>query len=186
MVGQLPSSIELDGTIYDIRTDYRDILRIILAFGDPDLETEHQVVVCLKVLYKDFDSMPESRYEKAYEKAVQFIDCNRQSSSPKASPRTMDWEQDESLIFAAINRVAGMEVRDVPYMHWWTFMGFFAEIGECTFSQIQSLRYKKAKGKKLEKYEREYWNANKSACEIKPKLTEEEKKAKSALHALLS
>lgn len=186
MVGQLPTAVEIDGADYGIRTDYRDILRIILAFGDPDLEPEHQVLVCLKVLYKDFDSMPESQYAEAYEKAVQFIDCNRQNSSPQKSPRTMDWEQDESLIFAAINRVAGIEVRSVPYMHWWTFMGFFAEIGECAFSQIQSLRYKKAKGKKLEKHEREYWHNNKSVCVIKPKLTEEEQEAKNRLNALLS
>lgn len=186
MIGQLPSTVEIDGTEYDIRTDYRDILRIILAFGDPDLEPEHQVFVCLKVMYKDFDSMPESQYAEAYEKAVQFIDCGQKNDSPQKSPRTMDWEQDERMIFSAVNRVAGMEVRSVPYLHWWTFMGYFSEIGECAFSQIQSLRHKKAKGKKLEKHEREYWQENKSVCELKAKLTEAEQEAKDRLNALLS
>lgn len=186
MVGDLPVSLELSGKPYAIRTDYRDILRIILAFGDPNLSPEHQVFVCLKVLYKRFQDIPEDQYPEAYAKAVQFIDYGQTDGTPKHSPRTMDWEQDERLIFAAINRTAGVEVRSVPYMHWWTFMGFFSEIGECAFTQIQSLRYKKAKGKKLEKQEREYWNTNKSTCEIRAKLTAEEQEAKDRLNALLS
>lgn len=186
MLAELPTTIVVNGIDRAIRTDYRDILRIILAYGDVELEPEYQAFVCLKVLYQDFDTMPESDYAEAYEKAVQFIDCGQKNDSSQKSPRTMDWEQDERMIFSAVNRVAGMEVRSVPYLHWWTFMGFFSEIGECAFSQVQALRHKKAKGKKLEKHEREYWQENKSVCELKVKLTEEEQEAKDRLNALLS
>ena len=68
----------------------------------------------------------------------------------------MDWEQDQRILFPAINAAAGYEVRSASYIHWWTFMGFFMEIKEGTFSQVVSLRQKRAKGKKLEKWEQDY------------------------------
>ena len=42
-----------------------------------------------------------------------------------------------------------------------------------------------AKNKKLEKWEREYWQANKDICVLKPKLTAEEQEAKDRLNAML-
>ena len=59
------------------------------------------------------------------------------------------------------------------------------EIQEGVFSHVLSLRQKKASGKKLEKWERDFWNANKDICELKTKLTAEEQAAKDRLNALL-
>ena len=97
----------------------------------------------------------------------------------------MDWEQDESIIFPAINKVAGFETRSAEYVHWWTFMGWFMEISDGVCAHVFSLRSKRAKGKKFEKWESEFWQANKDICELKQKLTEEEKAAKQRLNAIL-
>lgn len=178
MIGNLPRSLEVNGRQLRIRTNYRDILKILVAFSDPELQDSEKVYVCLLILYKDFEKMPRDDLEAAFAAAIQFIDCGAEpGKKKKRSPRTMDWEQDESLIFPAINKVAGREVRSLPYVHWWTFMGWFMEIGEGVYSSILSLRQKKAKGKKFEKWETEYWSANKDLCELKPKYTEAEKEA---------
>jgi hypothetical protein len=50
---------------------------------------------------------------------------------------------------------------------------------------VLNLRQKKAKGKPLEKHEKEFWNANKKLCVLQAKLTEEEKEEKARLLALL-
>ena len=98
----------------------------------------------------------------------------------------MDWEQDENIIFPAINKVAGIETRTATYLHWWTFTGYFMEIPpDGVFAHVMSLRNKKAKHKQLDKWEREYWNANKALCVLKPKLTAEEQEAKDRLNAML-
>ena len=70
--------------------------------------------------------------------------------------KTIDWEKDSQLISSAINKVAGQEIRAVPYIHWWTFMGYFSAIGESPLSTVLSIRNKLVKGKKLEKWEREF------------------------------
>lgn len=184
MIGRLPTSLTVAGKEYSIRTDFRDVLNIIAAYGDPELENEEKVYVCLCVLYEDFESMPQQDYEAAYKEAVSFIDCGMPTDG-KSSARTMDWEQDEPILFPAINKVAGREVRAMDYLHWWTFMGYFMEINEGIFSHVLSIRHKKAKGKKLEKWERDFWQANKDICVLRQRLSEEEQAAKDRLNALL-
>jgi len=184
MIGQLPHSVTVNGIERAIRTDFRDVLNIIAAFSDPELENSEKVYVTLAVLYENFDDIPEEDYESAFKAAMEFIDHGAKDDDAK-SPRVMDWEQDECIMFPAINKVAGFETRSAEYIHWWTFMGYYMEISEGVFSHVLSLRLKKAKGKKLEKWEREYWNANKAICALKPKLTAEEQAEKDRLSALL-
>ena len=166
MIGELPKSVCVNGVYHSIRSDFRDILKILCAFNDPELENSEKVYICLFILYEDFDEIQDTDYEAAFKAAIQFIDHGTDSNGPK-SPRVMDWEQDESIMFPAINKVAGFETRAADYLHWWTFMGYYMEISEGVFSNVLSLRLKKAKGKKLEKWEREYWSANKSICVLK-------------------
>lgn len=185
MIGDLPTSLTIAGKVYAIRTDYRDILTIISAFNDPDLEDAEKLFACLYILYKNIGGMPKECYEEAYEKAIWFIDCGEKPKEGK-QPRLMDWEQDERILFPAINSVAGFEVRSRKYIHWWTFMGYFMEIRDGVFSQVLSVRQKKAKGKKLEKWEQEFWRTNKDLCQLQEKLTEEEQERKDRLNALLN
>ena len=184
MIGELPQSLNVNGENYSIRSDFRDVLNIVAAFSDPELENSEKVYVTLFVLYEDFDKIPEEDYEAAFKAAMEFIDHGVKDDNPK-SPRVMDWEQAEGIMFPAINKVAGFETRSAEYIHWWTFMGYFMEISEGVFSNVLALRLKKAQGKKLEKWEREYWNANKSICVLQPKLTAEEQAEKDRLNALL-
>ena len=61
MVGELPRKLSVKGNDYQIRTDYRDILKILIAFNDPNLADEEKVFICLFILYKDFDIIPVER-----------------------------------------------------------------------------------------------------------------------------
>lgn len=185
MIGELPEALTVGEKDYKIRTDYRDVLRIIQAFNDPELETREKLFVCLYILYEDFDDIPHDAYEEAYKQAVWFMDVGEDPEEAKPAARVMDWEQDEKILFPAINTAAGYEVRSVQHLHWWTFMGYFMEIHDGVFAQVLSLRQKRAKGKKLEKWEQEYWSSNKRLCVLHSKLTEEEKQAKDRLKALL-
>lgn len=184
MIGSLSNILEVNGVEYAIRTDFRDILKILCAFSDPELKNEEKIYVCLFILYKDFTNIPDKEYEAAFKAALNFID-NGMTGEQSKPLHIMDWEQDEALVFPAINKVAGMETRNSDYIHWWTFLGYYMEISEGVFSHILSIRTKKAKGKKLEKWESEYWNANKRICVLKQKLSAEEQQAKDRLNALL-
>ena len=172
---ELPHSLEVNGVEHPIRTDFRDIMRIVLAMSDPELKDNEKVYVCLYIMYEDYEDLNEDDYEAAFRAASWFINCGEESSGRTPQKKaTVDFEQDEKLLMAAVNRVAGREVREMEYLHWWTFMGYFMEIGECTYSTVLQLRSKKNKGKKLEDWEKEFWKQNRDICEIREKFTQQE------------
>ena len=189
MIGELPRSVTVNGRNYAVRTDFRDILRILTAFSDPELEDSEKVYVCLVIFFKKFDTIPRRDYESAFKEALHFIDRNVSSDgnhdADTRSPRVMDWEQDEALLFPAVNKVAGFEVRSVKYLHWWTFLGYYMEISDGVFANVLNLRLKKAKHKRLEKWEQEYWNSNKDICVLKEKLSAEEQAERDRINDLL-
>lgn len=184
MIYDLPETVEFGGREWRINTDFRDVLNILTAFEDPELTNEEKAYVCLYNIYPEFEKIPKSLVQQAYDAAIEFIDHGHPDDK-KPSKKTMDWEQDAPLIFPAVNRVAGFETRSADYIHWWTFMGYFMEIKDSTYSTVLSLRQKKARGKKLEKYEQEYWKNNRGICELRRKETEEDKEEKARLEAIL-
>ncbi len=169
----LPETLEVGGTEYGIRTDFRAVLDILAAFNDPELPEAGKLQVMVEILY--FLPPPPDHLEEAIKKANWFIDCGEEHNT-KPGPRTMDWEQDAPIIFPAINKIAGYETRN-PHksMHWWTFMGYFREIDGGLFSQVLAIRQKRIKGKKLDKWEREFEQENRELVSLKMKLSEEEK-----------
>lgn len=181
---ELPTSLQVGGVDWRIRTDFRAILDILVSFADPDFEEDDKWLVCLDILYEDFKDMDASLYEEAMLKATDFIDMGMKDDG-RPKPRTMDWEQDAAIIIPSVNRVMGTEVRAMPYCHWWTFLGAYMEIGESLFSQVVSIRTKKARGKKLEKWEQEFYANNKSTIDLKRKYSEEEIEEQKRLISLL-
>lgn len=172
MLGKLPRTLEVSGRRYEIRTDYRDVLKIISAFNDKDLSDSEKVYVCMAVMFKALDSMPREDYAEAYRAATQFIECRL--SSDKPSPRIINWEKDEQIMFPAINKVAGAEIRALPYLHWWTFLGYFQAIDrDDLWGMVLTIRQKRARGKKLEKYEKEFLNANRELCALENRQEQE-------------
>lgn len=188
MIGKLPTTLTVGGQEWEIRTDYRDILLIFEALNDVDLLENEKVYIMLDALYKDFEHMPDELKQEACLQASIFIDGGTTGDKQNANVKnvkTLDWEQDEQLIFSAINNVAGKEIRLEPYLHWWTFLGYFMAMGECLLTSIMALREKKAKGKKLDKGEQAYYKANKSLIDFKKKYSNEQLEEMERLKKLL-
>lgn len=187
MIFDLPTEAEFGGRAWAMNTDYRDVLRVLTAFEDVDLTDEEKAYICIHNLYVDAVNIPGGLLQAAFDAAVDFIDGGRQRRDDGPNPRTMDWVQDAPLLFPAVNRAAGFEVRSVDYMHWWTFLGYFMEIRDTTYATVLGLRQKKfgKHRKKLEKQEQEFWNNNRDICELHTRYTEEELAEKERLKQLL-
>ena len=171
---EFPTSLNVGGIDYEIRTDYRAVLDLFTALTDPDLTDENEQItaymqsrVILEIMFPDCDNIPAEHIQEALDKVSAFIDMG--ISDDRKKPKTMDWEQDAPILIPAINKVLNCEIRAVQYMHWWTFLGAYMEIGESLFSNIIHIRQKKAKGKKLEKWEQNFYNENKSLIDFKQK-----------------
>ncbi len=175
MIRHLPKTVNIDGVDYAIRHDgdFGMVLDVFSALTDPDIDEMYRVRTALEIFYPEIDTIENQK--EAVMQMYTFIDCgNPPDGYQKPKPKLMDWEQDFNLIIAPINRIMGTDVRSLEYCHWWTFMAAYQEIGECTFSQVVSLRKKRNKGKKLEKWEREYMRENADIVNLNKKYTAEE------------
>ena len=192
MIGALPEVLTVGGEDYPIRTDYRNILQVFEAFQDPDLQPEEKWIVAIYLLFEDFscdDDVLQAAQngfdlEEAMKQISWFISAGQPEKQVLEQP-TYNWTQDEQMIFSAINKVAGRETRELEYLHWWTFLGYFNEVGEGTFSFVVGIRHKLNKGKKLEKHEKEFLSHNKELVLMKKPLTKEEQEQEDAYKALL-
>lgn len=192
MIGTLPETLPVGGEEYPIRTDYRNVLQVFEAFQDPDLTQEEKWIVAIYLMYEDFscddDVLQAARdgfdLEEATKQISWFISAGQPEKQVLEKP-TYNWKQDEQIIFSAVNKVAGRETRELEYLHWWTFLGYFNEVGEGTFSFIVGIRHKLNKGKKLEKHEKEFLAQNMELVKLEKPKTREEQEQEDAYNALL-
>lgn len=163
---EIPTSIELDGRQFPIRNsgDFRVILDCFQALGDIELDARERLLAALIIFYEDLNTIEDVEalpdLEKATEEMYKFFNCGKINVTAPSPGKLVDWELDSQLISSAVNKVCGFEIRSAPYIHWWTFMGYYTAIGECPFSTIVGIRNKMLRGKKLEKYEQQYKREN--------------------------
>ena len=180
---ELPESLAVDGVEHAIRTDFRAVLDVLKYCSDPEYEEDEKALIMLRIMFIDWPEIPPERYNEAIEKVVEFIDMGIKSDNACA-PTLMDWEQDAPLILPAVNRLFQSDVRAMPHLHWWTFLGAYMEIGESLFSTVLHIRQKKLKGK-LEKHEREFLQQNRLIVELRRKESSEQREEKDELIKLL-
>lgn len=118
--------------------------------------------------------MPVEDWQEAAKQCIWFINCGENERRQRPAPRLMDWSQDFRYIAAPINRVLGKEIREMEYLHWWTFISAYYEIGDCLFAQIVRIRSMKAKGKPLDKADQAWYQDNREMVDLKTSFTEAE------------
>ena len=175
----LPKSVVINGVEFKIRYDYRVILYLFEIINDPEIDDQERALAVLQNFYVDFEELMD--YEAAIRECYWFINGGKYEENPKQKiVKVMDWSQDFQLIVAPINRVLGYEIRSQEYdsntntggVHWWTFLSAYQEIGDCLFAQVVRIREKKARGKALDKSDRDFYRKNRDLVDIKVHYTE--------------
>lgn len=175
MMWDLPVSVIIGEKEYKItnKCDYRMVLDVICALNDNELTDDYKLKTALYIFYEDITECDD--LELAVKEMYKIISYGEEDDEKdETKPRLMDWKHDFNMIVAPINRVLGYEIRSVDYLHWYTFLSGYMEIGECQFNTVVSIRSKRAKGKKLDDWEREFYKENKKMVDLPQNLTEEE------------
>ena len=171
-----------------VHTDFRDVLEILRwldGSADPALTDSERWYVALALFYRDFSLMPPVQYREACEAMATFVQAGRPDGGPCA-PRLMDWQQDAALIAAGTARAAGQDLRALPHLHWWSFLGWFDSIADGPFATVVALRDKLRRGKKLEPWEREFYRAHRAEVDLHRPASPEANAEKQRLLALLN
>lgn len=177
----LPATAVIGGAEYSINADFRDILEIFHYLENPDLPEYLRWQIALALFYEG--EIPAEHQQEAMEYLSSFVSCGQ--GQGKTGPKLLDWDQDAQMIVADVNKAAGTEIRAIPFLHWWTFMAYFNAIGEGQLSTMVSIRDKLRRGKKLEKWEQEYYRRNKEKVDLKTRYSAQELAEQERLKRLL-
>ena len=177
---QLPAEVDLGGQIFGIRADYREILRVIACLEDPALPEQVRWLVALELFYRE--PVPRQLRREAMEYLAYFLTCGAEAAP---GPKLLDWQQDADAIIAGVNQAAGQEIRALPFLHWWTFLGWFHTIGEGQLSTRVAIRDRLARGKPLEPWQKEFYRENKHRVELRERLSPAQQAEKVRLEQLL-
>ena len=178
----LPVCVTVGGQPRAAYTDYRDILYLLNWLDGPRgaaLRPDERWYVALALFYRDFAALGPALYPEAAAALAAFLAAG-QPAAP-AGPRLIDWQKDAGLIVAGVNRAAGCEVRALPYLHWWSFIAWFAAIGEGALATVVAIREKLARGKRLEGWELEHYRAHRAQIDLRPEPTAAERAEKERL-----
>ena len=168
----LPSTVTISGIEYPIRTDFRTILEILVMLDDPDLTDADKTEALLRMFYVNRPEDPKA----ALQAFTNFVDPRHsQKGERKKQSPLIDWQQDFDLMVAPINHILGFECRAADYLHWRTFLAAYLEIPpESVFARVLRIREKLRTGKKLEKYEKQWYSKNRDLVHLKPKFSKAE------------
>ena len=166
----LEEAVTINDRSYQIRTDYRVILEIFIMLNDPELSDGDKTEALLQMFYVD---RPEDT-KAAIEAFAGFVDPRPRKTKQRLG--LVDWENDFDLIVAPVNRILGTECRTLSYLHWRSFLSAYMEIGaDSLFSHVISIREKLKAGKKLEKWERNWYQRNRDLVDLPMKFSDTEK-----------
>ena len=144
LVDSFPTSLEIDGVDYEIKTDYRYSLYTILAFEDKELTNYEKLNIMLENLFVEIPDNVEAMLEKTQ----WFLNGGKESSSDDSENRLYSFSKDASLIFAAFKQTHNIDLEQETNLHWWKFLSYFMDLGQNTvFCQLVALRDKYYSGR---------------------------------------
>jgi hypothetical protein len=147
LLTKAPSHLEIGGAFLPIDIDFRSALLTFAAFGSPDLTDEERQGVMIHNLFGPVEYFSTEMIHKA----IWFLKCGKESKTAQERP-IVDFNHDAQRIYEAFLK-RGVNL-DTAKLHWWTFMGMFAELPECSLTRIMHLRHQ-SNHNKLTKHERE-------------------------------
>ena len=142
-IWSLPQSLKLGDRQVEIHGDYRDALEILSYLNDPAYPEPLAWAIAIGLFYKE--PVEPALWPQAAEALAAFITAGQKH---RPGPILMDWEQDAVAIISDVNAVAGREIRQAGFIHWWTFLSWFHAIGPGQLSTLVGIRDKLHRGRK--------------------------------------
>lgn len=164
---RLPDSINVQGVEYPIQTDFRTILRYSAQMDTIAEDNLAEIISCMKiVIYRDF---PDDIFS-AISALNWFIKCGKEEKRNRPSNKLLgvnsnqpfDFSVDGELIWSAFRRndVYGIDLLEIPYLHWWKFIAMLDDLPEDTrLHRIMDYRTIDTTNKNLSKEARDVYAA---------------------------
>lgn len=186
---KLPTTVEVAGDFYAIKTDFRDILRydeLIRGRDDPSVVLEAVGML----LGDDVLHKPDISVEAVVDAVGWFVqrgNNGKKNALPRAvlglnNATPMDFETDAALIYTAFLQTYKIDLYDISYLHWWKFNWMLEDISsKCRLSKVIEYRTIDTKNKDLSKEQKKVYAALQRYFRIQEKRTQEDEAIVQAL-----
>ena len=132
LIDLLPSSVKINGTEYDINSDFRTSVLFSLLMEDDNLSEEEKVLQALNLYYP----VVQDNLEEAIEQIKWFYSCGKLDNpigNKKAraiSKKVFDFEVDANYIYSAFMSQYNIDLQDIEQLHWWKFKALLEGLKE--------------------------------------------------------
>jgi hypothetical protein len=158
LIDLLPSSVKIDGTEYEINSDFRTSVLFSLLMEDDSLNEEEKVLQAVNLYYP----VIPNNIGKAIEQIKWFYSCGK-SDKPIGnkkrktnSKKVFDFEVDANYIYSAFMSQYNIDLQDIGQLHWWKFKALLEGLKEdnklSKIIQYRSMDLSKIKDKEQRKF----------------------------------
>ena len=131
LIDSLPTKIRIEGTEYDIRTDFRISVLCSLLMEDDSLNKKQKVRQALNLYYP---VIPINKRE-AVNKIIWFYRCGNDKghitkNSKSNNKKIFDYDVDANYIYSAFMSQYGVDLQDIKQLHWWKFKALLEGLKE--------------------------------------------------------
>lgn len=179
----LPEAIEVFGQRIPVDADFRTVLKCLRILSDPDMEEQQKHMLLHAWFFRDFQgfAMPDEMRMSLF---AAFL--REEEADATGDPAPADYEQDADAIYASFFQQYGIDLLEVPFLHWRKFTALMGCLGDDTpFGRRVALReYDASKIKDISERSKIERAQRRIALREKA-LSREEKEAKEALDRAL-
>lgn len=141
----MPVVFRLDGTDYPFHSDFREWIRFESLVNDSDVPEPVKPVLMRNLIFAGkpppntyaADRFTAWFYNGGHELKKHDDDTNEDVLETR---RVYDFEYDFDYIYAAFLELYGIDLTDIPYLHWWKFRALFKGLHDCRMTDIMGYR----------------------------------------------
>lgn len=149
LIDTLPKSYEFGGRVYEMRTDFRFWIRFELLLTNEDIPVPDKTQSLIEII---FPVIPPD--ERLWNFIIWFYRCGKKppeisgkKSGEKNQAAVYSFEHDDCYIYSAFKELYGIDLVEIPYLHWWKFKALFMSLHDCKITDIMGYRDEKITSK---------------------------------------
>ncbi len=145
LIDYLPETVEIEGTVYPIETNFRTFVLFEMMMQEPELSDTEKAMRGLELVYP---KVPDN-LNAAVDGLLWFYSCGKRWREKKAgsteessgTQMVYSFEHDDDYIYSAFLTQYHIDLQDVEYLHWWKFKALLRTLSsDLEFSKIMEYR----------------------------------------------
>ena len=125
---KLPDTVNVGGIAYAVYTDFREWIAFFDMMADENYTPKEKLMTSLRW----FREKPPSDLLAAWNALLQFAGCadhpndeEPEETNHRKETNCFSWSYDSAYVLGAFLQCYHMDLRAVPYLHWYHFMALF-------------------------------------------------------------